>query len=98
MLVPVIQTRMKERNHFVTDRIKGVGLVVFDVVASLTGKREIVGSACATLFFREDMFKRMLLRRMRIGTNAVFAEAPRTIFDQSLQLLGDALFSHAAQA
>ena len=64
MLVPVIQTWVKERNHLAAGRIEGVGLVVFDVVASLTGEREIVGSACATLFFGEDVFKRMLLCRM----------------------------------
>lgn len=81
MFVPVIQTRMKERNHFAADRIKGVGLVVFDVVASLAGEREIVSGACAGLSFGEDVFERMFLRGVRIGTEAVFAEAEGAYFD-----------------
>ncbi len=64
MFVPVVMTRMKERNYFLTDRIVCVGFVVFDVVAALTGEREIVASASAILYFGDDVFEGMLLGGM----------------------------------
>lgn len=42
MLVPVVAARVKERDDFLADRINGVRLIVFFVVAALTSQREIV--------------------------------------------------------
>ncbi len=94
---PPIFSWMKERNQFPANRIERVGFVVLGIVAALTGQREVIGSSLAAEVFGRDVILRVFLRGVRIGADAVFAAALRSIPDQLSQLLGDALFSHAGR-
>lgn len=98
VFAPLIFARMIERNQFAADRIKRMGFVVFGIVAALTGKREVAGDRFAAEVFGCDVIVRMFLSGVRIGTDAVFATAPRALPDELPQLFGDALFSHAGRA
>lgn len=98
MLVPVVSARMEERNEFLADRINGVCLIVFFVVAALTSQREVVGVGRSTPRFRSDVFVGKNISGMRIGADAILATAARAFVDQPLQFRRNAPFSHAARA
>lgn len=97
MLMPVVITRMKERNFAARCWIERVSLVGFGTIAPLTGEGQIAFIVGATSAFRLDVFGGMLLRCAEIGTDAVFAVSPCALSDQTAQFGGNALPTHVAR-
>lgn len=97
MLVPVVMTRMKQRNRAARCGIYRVRLAGFRPVASLTGQRQIVFIVRPAAAFRLDVFGRMQLRGAEFGADAVFTIALCSLSDQTAQFGEDTLLSHAAR-
>lgn len=97
VLVPVVMTRMKQRDSAARGGIYRVSLIGLRPVASLTGQRKIVFIVCPTAAFRFDVFGRMQLRGAEFRADAVFAIALCSLSDQTAQFGGDTLLSHAAR-
>lgn len=96
MLVPVIMTRMKERDRAAGCGIHRVGLIGLRPIASLACQGEVGFVVRPTAAFRLNVFGRMQLRGAEFGADAVFAIALGSLSDQTAQFEGDTL-SHAAR-
>lgn len=91
MFMPVLMTRVKERNFAAGCWIERVSLVGFGAVAPLTGQGQIVFIIRAPPAFWLDVFGGMQLRCAEVGADAVFAVSPCALSDQSAQFGGNAL-------
>jgi len=97
MLLPDVLARMKERDEFSGERIKGTGFIVFEIVTALASPRKIAGTAFATRCDRDDVLIRETIRAIIFLANAIFAAPLRPLLDQSPQLGWQSASSHAAQ-
>lgn len=96
MIMPIVMPRMKERSLTARCRIKGMRLIGFGAIASLTGEGEVVFIIRAAFTFRLDMLNGMQMCGAEFGADAVFAIASCALSDQAAQFSGEALLSHAA--
>lgn len=55
MLVPVLGTRIEERNYFAGDVVKGVGFGPFELVTTITGRGQIFPLMTTASRLRDDV-------------------------------------------
>lgn len=96
VLAPDISPRMKERDFLQRDRIDGCGFDVLEVVAALTGKRQVILGALPAGVNWNDVFVGERVGRISLLADAVFATEIRLFADQPSQSLRDSAFSHRA--
>ena len=77
VLAPALLARMKKRDHDAGDRVQGLDTHKFEVVAALTGERQIAGVIAASCHAGDDVFDRKRVRRVPHGAPAVLAIALR---------------------
>jgi len=95
MFVPVVVARVKQRDYFLTERIKGRGFIVFEIVTALARACQILRHALAASRKRNNVFVRERIRAVIFLTKTIFAAALRALPDQPSQLFGKSLSSHA---
>lgn len=88
--------RMKERDFPQRDRVNSCGLDLLEIVAALTGARQIIFRAAAAQDFGNDVFVGKRIGRKGFLAEAVFAAEMRAFTDQSLQPPRDFAFRHSA--
>ena len=77
VLAPALLARMKQRDHDAGDRVHGLDTDKFEVVAALTGQRQIAGCIAAACHAGDDVFDRKRVRGVPHGAPAVLAIALR---------------------
>lgn len=82
MLVPIVLARVKQWDRFTAERINRRGLVIFVIVTSLAGAREIVSHAFAAHGEWNDVFVGETVRAVIFLAHAIFATALCAFFDQ----------------
>ena len=95
VIVPMLFSWVKEQYHLAANGIKGRGLIVFEIVATLASQRQVVHRIVATHILWRDMFNRESLCRVCLLAETVFATALSTLADQSPQLARNTLLRHA---
>jgi len=75
MVTPALPARMVNRDDRSANRIRSMRVIIFMIVAALTGQRQILRLACSTLAFRKDVLDRKLLKRKLCLPEAVLAAA-----------------------
>jgi hypothetical protein len=77
VLAPALLARMKQGDHDAGDRVQGLDTHKFEVVAALTGKRQIAGVIAASCHAGDNVFDRKRVRGVPHGAPAVLAIALR---------------------
>src|SRR5260370_25993677 len=91
MLTPGVFARVEQRHLRARDRIGRGGLVVFVVVTTLAGQREVVGPNGATAAARLHLLHGERMTRKTGLTAAVVATAPRSACHLPLQFASPCL-------
>ena len=73
MLVPSLLSGIVQRDDCSGNRITSMRVIIFVIVAALTGQGQILRLACSAFAFRQEVFDRQPLKRTSCLPEAVLA-------------------------